>query len=171
MRVDEVEKLVTAFYEGNTSVEEEKKLLHYFRTTNVPEHLLIEKDFFLKLATPNPEVPENLKEKLIGQINTWSQEEKNKIRIKSVRKTNRHWISGIAAGILLILSIWAYVDHEQNSSLQADTYTNPEDAYKETQKALLLISQNLNKGVTRLETVNNNMEKIDNILNKQLDHH
>lgn len=168
MKVDKVEKILEAFYEGNTSIEEEKALLHYFRTADVPEHLLAEKEMFLQIATNNPEVPKELEKKLSKLIDTWEQEV---LRIKPVRKINWKWIGGIAASILLAFSIWTYTDYDKSETqnLQADTYTDPDDALKETQKALALVSKNLNKGISQLESANNQLKKVDHILNKQFD--
>lgn len=171
MKVDKVEKLIEAFYEGNTSIEEEKALLHYFRTADVPEHLLAEKEMFLQLTTNNPQVPEELEKKLSGLIDTWEQEEQEELSIKPVRKTNWIWVGGIAASIILIFSIWTYTSYNQlnTQNLQADTYTNPDEAFKEAQKALALVSKNLNKGIVQLESANSQIKKVDNILNKQFD--
>ena len=171
MKVDKVEKLIEAFYEGNTSIEEEKALLHYFRTADVPEHLLAEKEMFLQLTTNNPQVPKELEKKLSGLIDTWEQEEQEKLSIKPVRKTNWIWVGGIAASIILIFSIWTYTSYNQlnTQNLQADTYTNPDEAFKEAQKALALVSKNLNKGMVQLESANSQIKKVDNILNKQFD--
>ena len=171
MKVDKVEKLIEAFYEGNTSIEEEKALLHYFRTTDVPEHLLAEKEMFLQLTTNNPQVPEELEKKLSGLIDTWEQEEQEKLSIKRVRKTNWIWVGGIAASIILIFSIWTYTSYNQlnTQNLQADTYSNPDEAFKEAQKALALVSKNLNKGMVQLESANSQIKKVDDILNKQFD--
>lgn len=171
MKVDEVEKLINAFYEGNTSIEEEKALLHYFRTADVPEHLLAEKEMFLNLAIHEPEVPGGLEKKLSGLIDTWEQAEKEQLSIKPAGKINWRWVSGIAAGILLIFSVWTYTDYHATNvdTLQADTYANPDDALKEAQKALALVSKNLNKGMSQLESANSQMKKVDTILNKQFD--
>ena len=77
-------------------------------------------------------------------------------------------ISGIAASICLILSIGIYPYLEQPKPVLTDTYSNPQDAYKEAQKALLLVSNNLNKGVSQLESAQEDMNKVNEIINKQI---
>ena len=47
MRVEEIERLLAEFYEGNTSENQEERLKKYFETQNVPEHLEKEKRLFL----------------------------------------------------------------------------------------------------------------------------
>ena len=172
MKVNEVEKLLTAFYEGNTSIEEEKALMHYFQTADVPKHLLAEKEIFLQLSTDEPKVPKELEKKLSGLIDTWEQEEKEKLNIQSARKINWKWVGSVAAGILLIFSIWTYTDYNKPKAYttsQVDTYTKPEDAFKEAQRALTLVSRNLNKGMAQLEAAESKMKRVDDILNKQFD--
>lgn len=46
MKVEEIERLLAEFYEGNTTESQEEALRDYFRTTEVPEHLQKDKDIF-----------------------------------------------------------------------------------------------------------------------------
>lgn len=168
MKVSEVEKLLAAFYEGNTSVSEEKRLLDYFETEVIPEHLLADKEFFLALRkTEIPETPRELETKLDHLIDLWAKADEKKQPFKTPGKINWQWITGIAASFLIIASVWMYVDN-RHSSLRADTFSNPEDAYNEVQKALILISGNLNKGMNQLEIAQKEFQKVDNILDKQI---
>lgn len=50
MRVEEIERLLAEFYEGNTNENQEEKLKKYFETQNVPEHLEKDKRLFLLLS-------------------------------------------------------------------------------------------------------------------------
>lgn len=50
MKVEEIERLLAEFYEGNTTESQEEALRDYFRTTEVPEHLQRIKKFFLALT-------------------------------------------------------------------------------------------------------------------------
>ena len=49
MKVEEIERLLAEFYEGNTTESQEEALRDYFRTTEVPEHLQKDKEIFLSL--------------------------------------------------------------------------------------------------------------------------
>lgn len=50
MKVEEIERLLAEFYEGNTTESQEEALRDYFRTTEVPEHLQKDKEIFLSLT-------------------------------------------------------------------------------------------------------------------------
>lgn len=165
MKKEEVEKLLARFYEGETSVKEEQELRHYFETEDIPKSLQADKELF-SVLTDNTEVkiPINMGSKLSQAIDQWAEAENRAINIKHNRKIYWQWTSGIAASILLLFGIWTYVDKDDNGKpVVADTYTNPEDAYKEAQKALALVSFNLNKGVKQLENAQQKTEKAEEI--------
>ena len=46
MTVEEIERLLAEFYEGNTNEQEEELLKEAFRTEEVPEHLQKDKKLF-----------------------------------------------------------------------------------------------------------------------------
>lgn len=54
MRVEEIERLLAEFYEGNTSENQEEKLKKYFETQNVPEHLEKIRDYFFAFIKMYP---------------------------------------------------------------------------------------------------------------------
>ncbi|WP_321518888.1 hypothetical protein [uncultured Bacteroides sp.] len=169
MKIFEIEKLIADFYEGKTSVAQEKELMHFFETQEVPPHLLADKELFQKIynSCNEIEVPPHLEQKLSTFIDSLEKKEKT-IKPHQERKINWHWISGIAAGLFLILSIGLYTHIEQQEPVLTDTYSNPKDAYKEAQKALLLVSINLNKGVSKLESAQKDMNKVNKILDERI---
>lgn len=178
MRTKEIENLLAAFYEGETTQEEEKLLFNYFKSSNVPLHLQAEKEFLLNLMDKKRTVcaPQGLEEKLSTLIDTWKEEEEEKQHralVGSRRFTNHSpwkWIGGVAASMILILSIWVASENEPTiQPLAQDTYTDPQRAYEEVQKALLMVSTNLNKGFEQLENAKGEIRKADHILTKQLD--
>jgi hypothetical protein len=108
-------------------------------------------------------LPEGLSRRLEKQIDTWASTEEKKTRSLTRRRT-LYWLSGVAASILLCISFLQY-----ESSYQAyDTYTNPKDAAAAAEKALLLLSQNLNKGISQVDNAGQEIDKVNNILNKHL---
>ena len=54
MKTSEIKKLVEAFYNGETTIEEEKLLLSYFQGEDIAEELLKERDLFLDLYKSEP---------------------------------------------------------------------------------------------------------------------
>lgn len=67
MKVEEFEKLLAGFYEGNTDEQEEELLKEAFRTDEVPGHLLTDKRLFQSLLEQEVNVenaPAGLESKL-----------------------------------------------------------------------------------------------------------
>lgn len=93
MRVEEIERLLAEFYEGNTSENQEEKLKKYFETQNVPEHLEKDKRLFLCFHKDVPvEVPAGLEDKLSRMMTR-----KNKRKYTFSVKINQ---SAIGAGLV-----------------------------------------------------------------------
>ena len=90
MKVEEIERLLAEFYEGNTTESQEEALRDYFRTTEVPEHLQRIKKFFLSLnqgADRDVEVPAGLGDKLSRLIDEKAEEEQRFFRPNKSRRT------------------------------------------------------------------------------------
>ena len=78
MKVEEIERLLAKFYEGTTTESQEEALRDYFRTTEVPEHLLKDKEIFLNLylnADHDVEIPAYLEDKLNLLIDEMAEKE------------------------------------------------------------------------------------------------
>ena len=50
MELDKIEKLLTDYFEGNTSLQDEVLLMDYFNNQKVADHLLQYKPIFIGLA-------------------------------------------------------------------------------------------------------------------------
>lgn len=165
MDIKNIKNLLHSFYEGETSKEEERMLYDFFETENIPEDMEFEKRIFLKLySSQQNNVPTHLGEKLNALIDNLSREENNNkishvvLPINHLISKTWRWAMSIAASILILLSagIFAYFGkNAHKNEMLVDTYSNPEQAYLETQKTLLLVSSKLNKGIQQMEKVNN----------------
>ena len=51
MKVEEIERLLAEFYEGNTNEQEEELLKEAFRTEEVPEHLQKDRSSFYRMLS------------------------------------------------------------------------------------------------------------------------
>ncbi|SFF84647.1 hypothetical protein [Prevotella sp. KH2C16] len=145
----DIQTLIDRFYDGKATEEEELRLMDFFAGNDVPAKLQEEKDFFRQYFRLDEAMPDDLE--LESRIDEWNTVEKSFGR-KAMSKSLR-WAVGIAASLLLILSLGVFLNQQEDASsfaLQEDTYTNPEDAYKETRKVLMLFSENLNKGLNAL---------------------
>ncbi|NJO68831.1 MAG: hypothetical protein HC830_05690 [Bacteroidetes bacterium] len=64
----------------------------------------------------------------------------------------RYWSLGIAAGLAVLIGFTFLLKQNSNANLE-DTYQDPQIAYLEARKVLLYVSQTLNKGTDKLQTV------------------
>ncbi len=112
-------------------------------------------------------LPEGLSRRLEQQIDAWAVAEEKKTR-SLTRRRSLYWLSGVAAVALLCIGIFLYDAPSHTPDRLADTYTNPKDAAVAAEKALLLMSQNLNKGLSQVNNAGQEIDKVNNILNKHL---
>lgn len=143
----DIEALLERFYDGRTSESEEQTLKDFFAQEEVPPHLLTENELFLQLSA------HERTERLGSLVDQWEAAEK---RSKSMFRIR--WISGIAASLLLLIGTTWHLQEADTS--RKDTCATPEEAYVETQKALLRFSIALNKGANELESLQKTTEKI-----------
>jgi hypothetical protein len=158
MNINQIKQLITRYYDGQTSEAEEQRLYDYFCSPDVTNELQEERDFFRQMWG-DVTTPDGLEDRLSRQIDIWDKVERSAMqRTHTIRL---HWIVGIAASFLILLSTGLYLcqryyesdlAQQQNSIyMSEETYDNPKDAYAETQRALTKFSETLNKG---LEDVN-----------------
>lgn len=135
MALDRIEILIEKYFEGETSIAEEKELKAYFSSSNVAQHLEQYKPVF-------------------GYFSQAKQEQFTAtIPLKSGRKQKRlAWLS-VAASVVVMLGIgfFAYQNTSEPTQENLGVIDDPEIAFKETQKALALISKHVNTGI---ESVN-----------------
>ena len=168
MKVNEIERLLARYYDGETSETEEKELKRFFTEEDVPAHLLAEKEIFMQLAAHlAPEIPEGLESRLSRKIDEWDTGERRTLKIKKHTRTLRlQWIGSIAASLLILLSVGLYL-YKPYPAPQ-DTCATPEEAYVQAQKALIMLSSSLNKGIEKVESVQEATGKIQENVNEQL---
>lgn len=133
MELHNIELLLEKYFEGETSIAEEKALRDYFSTQDVAQHL--------KQYTP------------MFCYFSHSKEQKSAKQVP-LQSKKRHvaWLS-LAASVVVMLGIgtFAYFNDQPKDNL--GTYNDPEIAFKETQKALSLLSGNVNKGLESVKYV------------------
>lgn len=124
-------------------------------------------DLIKKALEEDMMLPDGLSDRLEQQIHAWSASEKQKKCFLFGRDTF-YWLSGIAATVLLCIGIFQFSEPFSQKSRLADTYTNPKEAALVAQKALLLMSVNLNKGIKQAEEVQQELKKVNQILDTHL---
>lgn len=120
-------------------------------------------ELILKALKTDQQLPDGLSRRLEEQIDRWAAADEQ-LKRKRFSPT-RQWI-GIAATALLLLGLSGL--YLMQTPTIPDTYSNPKEAAAATEKALLLLSQNLNKGFEQVEKANLEMEKAQVILNKTI---
>lgn len=170
MKVEEIEKLLTAFYEGNTTENQEEILKTYFGTEHIPEHLQEEQAFFRSFygeRTP-AKVPVELEERLIRTINAKSEEE-TRFFHQNKAKRNWRWISSIAASMTLLLGVgYGVYSYQDKIEEPKDTFSNPQEAYKVLQATLIEVSMDLNSGINQVSETRNDINKVNKEIKKQI---
>ena len=144
-----IEALLERYYDAQTSEAEERMLKDFFLHEEVPAHLQAEKEMFLQLQASA--VPEGLEERLSQSIDRWDKK-RHILRLQ--------WIGSIAASLLLLIGMSWYLHQPQRQ----DTCATPEEAYVHAEKALLLFSEALNKGIRPIE----DMGKTNKSIRKQI---
>jgi hypothetical protein len=130
MEFNKMEALLEKYFEGETGIAEEKELKAYFSSSNVAEHLEQYRPLF-------------------GYF-TKAKEEKLAHEVPLVSKKRKvAWLS-IAASIVVMLGIGTYTYFDKSmvvESKELGTYDDPKEALEATQKALAMLSGNVNVGI------------------------
>lgn len=154
MDTDNIRQLLDRYYDGQTSEREEQVLKDYFLQDDVPPQWATDQRLFRQLYGADMPAVDDLEQRLSRQIDSWNRVEKTANRRS--RTVGLRWIAGIAASLLLLFAIGLLVDRQQKQAqyaVQQDTFDDPRDAYAETQKALMMFSKSINKGLNKVENV------------------
>jgi hypothetical protein len=143
---ENIKCILSKYYEGLTSIDEERQLRLYFDNQGIPEANVADKTLLSHIKNDefvNPSVTEIW-------IKIRASEEKVDLRRKAIR-----FYTSIAASILVIisLSIGYNLYTTKHDHLTADTFKNPEEAYKVVQKYLGLVSTKLSYAYIEMKNI------------------
>ncbi|WET01420.1 hypothetical protein [Flavobacterium sp. YJ01] len=140
MEPNKIEDILEKYFQGETSIAEENQLKEYFSSPNVAQHLEQYKPMFGYFSQAK------------------EQKSTYEIPLQS-KKRNVAWLS-IAASAVVLLGIGTYffVSEQKDTTAVASqtelgTYQDPEEALKATQKALALLSNNVNVGIESVQYI------------------
>ena len=136
MELDKIEQLLEKYFDGETSIQEENELRTYFSSADVAQHLEQYKPMF-------------------GYFSTSKEQHFEQQITLTARKRKVAWIS-VAASVVILLGAGTFTYFNYNHSQQNQdlgTYDNPEVAFRETQKALEMLSDNVNVGVESVQYI------------------
>jgi len=156
MDLKQIEELLDKYYNGETTLEEERQLGQFFHQDSVPDSLKDEQVKFRFFASAlndgmpaEPDMPIS-----------------NEIMAKRRPFTVFKVASGLAAGVLLVLGLNFYFRTNTTTTLRnTSEIKDPQLAYAQTKHALLLISGKLNKGneqimkISKLNDIQNSITK------------
>lgn len=132
MESKQIEILLKKYFEGATSIQEERELKAYFSSPEVASHLEIYTPMFVNFQ----------KQKEVQFTKTLPLQPRKQNYVK--------WI-GVAASFVALFGTLLYFNTNNNTEENLGTFSNPEEALIETQKALNLVSTEVNKGIKSME--------------------
>ena len=149
MELDKIEIILEKYFDGKTSIAEEKELKDYFTSSNVAQHL-------------------EQYQPLFGYFSQAKQEQyKAVVPLKTEKRNIVSWIS-IAAAVVVLLGVgtFTFMNYNVKKSQDYGTYDDPEVAFRETQKALALISEHVNTGIESVGYINEYEQSKNKIFKK-----
>jgi len=168
---NKIQTLLTAFYGGTTTPEEEQILQTYFANHEVSEQLRADSELFKVLnAASAIIVPDGMSERL---ENALDKHIKLTIKRKGASKTRILYLRILSAAAIVLLCIGLFFNtfHRSNAPLFADSYSNPEEAAIAVEQALLFLSSKLNQGLAPYEKFSENLNKTNELLNQNFSSH
>ncbi|MBF4492693.1 hypothetical protein IR010_09085 [Flavobacterium sp. MR2016-29] len=142
MELDKIENILEKYFQGETTIAEEDQLKEYFSSSNVAQHLEQYKPMF----------------GYFSQVKQQKSMQEIPLPKSRDKKRNVAWLS-IAASIVVLLGIGTYFFASEKPAAQPvaqselGTYDNPEEALAATQKALALLSNNVNVGIESVQYI------------------
>lgn len=148
-----INQLLLKYWEGETSLEDEKALKSYFNSEHVDERLAKHKSLFQFIKKEQCKtLNTDLNEKIINQIYP------RKI-------VSMNWKKGLVAASIILISgffIWNYsLNDNTNKYTAVKEIENPEEAFRIAKEALLLVSNKLNDGASRAASKVNKVKEIN----------
>ncbi|MCD0466598.1 hypothetical protein [Flavobacterium sp. ENC] len=139
MELNRIENIIEKYFQGETTIAEENELKEYFSSPDVAQHLEQYKPMF-------------------GYFSQVKEQKSTQEIPLQTKKRNVAWLS-IAASFVVLLGIgtFFYVSEKDAAPVVAQselgTYDNPEEALAATQKALSLLSSNVNVGIGSVQYI------------------
>ena len=135
MESNRIEIILEKYFQGETNSAEELELKKYFSSSDVAQHLEHYTPLFVYFAEAK------------------EQKSSHKLPLQT-KKRNVMWLS-IAASVVVLIGISTFTYfHSPTEKEDLGTYENPEAAFEATQKALSMLSKNVNVGIESVSYIN-----------------
>lgn len=129
MELANIEKLLESYFEGTTTLDQEKELRLFFKTGSVPPHLEVYQPLFIGF--------EQAKEETTDQV----------IQIAQPNKGRRFWSLSIAASFLIALGVVGYTLTQNGLTAEEEEALA---AFKKTKETMYMFSKNFNEGTEKI---------------------
>lgn len=143
MELAKIEQLLEAYFEGNTTLQEEATLRAYFSSAEVAPNLQQYQPLFASLAK--------------AQTEGYTRE----IILPKENKTTSRWWIGIAASLLVAVGVFGFFNQEPSLTAEEKEAIA---AFEQTREAFKMMSQNFNEGAEELVYIQNFKETKNKIL-------
>lgn len=131
MESNNIERLLDAYFEGNTTLKEESILMDYFNNQQVEDHLLQYKPIFVGFKAAKME-----------QSNR-----EFKLPETKASRSYQPWRYAIAAVLMIALGIGVFFNSQQKMSQEEKEALL---AFENSKKAMIFLSEKFNKGTGQL---------------------
>ncbi len=143
MELAKIESLLDSYFEGETSLDQEKTLRDYFSSANVAPHLMAYQGLFVGLKNAQKEVS------------------KREISLPQASTNSRRWWLSIAASVVILLGVVG-LQFSGNQMTSEEQQALAE--FNKTKETLLLMSKSFNKGTQGLAVIDQFTETTNKIL-------
>ena len=138
MELAKLERLLAAYFEGETSLLQEEQLRSFFAIEDVPAHLEMYRPLFNGLDAA----------KLESSTREFKfPEEMTTIHNDTEKRTFNFWKLGVAASIIAVLGVGSYFYTNQGLTAEEEEALA---AFKQTKEVMYLFSANLNEGTAAI---------------------
>jgi hypothetical protein len=149
-----INETLSKFYQGNSTLEEERFLREYFANQNIPEEFRVERELFLAYENNfSDDMGIDFDSELTSAI-----ARADATKVIDIKKRNRYLIVyAAAASIAILLSLGLFFNQMKGDYVFSDTFDDPYIAMQETQRVLSLFGSKMQIAKSELE----NLEKLN----------
>ena len=178
MNIEQIKSLLSRFYEGQTTPEEERLLAAYLHREDVPEELQEDKQLFLMLAQiSDKKMPADIAEEITAFVNNLGQMEKEPNLSDSKQrkgiiyrlKTPPKMFYRVAATVAILIAIGGgIIAYQRQTDPFRDTCKTPEEAAAELHKANAMIAKASQQCLAPTRNAFEQVEDTKEIINKHI---
>jgi hypothetical protein len=163
MEYTQIKQLLTRYYDGTTTLEEERILQEYFSGEGeIPADLVSSGRPFTLFRAAAGDKPDT--RQLESRLNTLIDDQAAVVHPVSRQRTLYRFL--VAASVSILIGISGIFIYRSQKSVAYDTFTDPVAAYNEAQRTLLYISDKMNQGMkplSHITAINTGTDKLKSL--------